>query len=385
MKILVTGTAGFIGFHLAKKLLERGDEVVGLDNINDYYDVNLKYARLNELGIQISHCEQSQTISETAASQFPQGDSHCEQSAAILSSKYPNHKFVKMDLADTKAINKLFETEKFDAVCNLAAQAGVRYSIENPHAYIQSNVVGFMNILEACRHYGVKNLAYASSSSVYGLNKSQPFRTSDHTDHPISLYAATKKSNEMMAHTYSHLYGIATTGLRFFTVYGEWGRPDMAPMLFADAILNDRAIKVFNHGNMSRDFTYIDDIVGGVIKVIDNPAKPFRHSEQQTRHSELDSESNLPPDRSTAPYRIYNIGNNSPVQLLDFIKTLEISLGKEAKKNFMDMQDGDVVSTYADISALIDDFGYKPDTSLEVGVEKFVKWYKKFYDKKGEK
>ncbi|MDD5400405.1 MAG: NAD-dependent epimerase [Sulfurimonas sp.] len=389
MKILVTGTAGFIGFHLAKKLLERGDEVVGLDNINDYYDVNLKYARLNELGIQIRHCEQSQAISETP----PHRDSHCERSAVILSSKYPSHKFVKMDLADTQAINKLFETEKFDAVCNLAAQAGVRYSIENPHAYIQSNVVGFMNILEACRHFGVKNLAYASSSSVYGLNRSQPFRTSDHTDHPISLYAATKKSNEMMAHTYSHLYGIATTGLRFFTVYGEWGRPDMAPMLFADAILNDRAIKVFNHGNMSRDFTYIDDIVGGVIKVIDNPAKPLtdlpslREAKQRgnLEHPEQDvsltKEENLPSDRSTAPYRIYNIGNNSPVQLLDFIKTLEISLQKEAKKNFMDMQDGDVVSTYADISALIDDFGYKPDTSLEVGVEKFVKWYKKFYNR----
>lgn len=397
MKILVTGTAGFIGFHLAKKLLERGDEVVGLDNINDYYDVNLKYARLNELGIRISHCEQSQAISETAASQSSHRDSHCERSAAILSSRYPSHKFVKIDLADTQAINKLFETEKFDAVCNLAAQAGVRYSIENPHAYIQSNVVGFMNILEACRHFGVKNLAYASSSSVYGLNRSQPFRTSDHTDHPISLYAATKKSNEMMAHTYSHLYGIATTGLRFFTVYGEWGRPDMAPMLFADAILNDRAIKVFNHGNMSRDFTYIDDIVGGVIKVIDNPAKPLTdlpslreakrsgNLKHQEQYVSLSKEENLPSDRSTAPYRIYNIGNNSPVQLLDFIKTLEISLQKEAKKNFMDMQDGDVVSTYADISALIDDFGYKPDTSLEVGVEKFVKWYKKFYDKKGEK
>src|SRR3990167_10730560 len=212
------------------------------------------------------------------------------------------------------------ESKAFDAVCNLAAQACVRYSIENPHAYIQSNIVGFLNILEACRNFGVKNLAYASSSSVYGLNRSQPFKTSDHTDHPISLYAATKKSNEMMAHSYSHLYGIQATGLRFFTVYGEWGRPDMAPMLFADAILNDRAIKVFNHGDMSRDFTYIDDIVDGIIKVIDNPAQSFRHSEQQSRHSELDSESNLPADRSTASYRIYNIGNNSPIQLLDFIK-----------------------------------------------------------------
>ncbi len=351
MKILVTGTAGFIGFHLAKKLLERGDEVVGLDNINDYYDVNLKYARLNELGIQALRCENSEVI---------------------YSSKYSKHKFAKIDLADAEAIKRLFEVEKFDAVCNLAAQAGVRYSIENPHAYIQSNVVGFINILEACRNYGVKNLAFASSSSVYGLNRSQPFKTNDHTDHPISLYAATKKSNEMMAHTYAHLYGIHATGLRFFTVYGEWGRPDMAPMLFTDAILNDRAIKVFNHGNMSRDFTYIGDIVEGIVKVIDNPAKPICESK-------LEQESNLEADHSTAPYRIYNIGNNSPLQLLDFIKTVEKSLGKEAKKNFMDMQDGDVVSTYADVSALMDDFGYKPSTSLEVGVDRFVNWYRNFY------
>ncbi len=348
MKILVTGTAGFIGYHLAKKLLERGDEVVGLDNINDYYDVNLKYARLAELGIN----------KDLLIKTIP-----------VVSSKYPKHKFVKINLEDTQSINNLFETEKFDAVCNLAAQAGVRYSIENPHAYIQSNVVGFLNILEACRNFGVKNLSYASSSSVYGLNKSQPFKTSDHTDHPISLYAATKKSNEMMAHSYSHLYGIQATGLRFFTVYGEWGRPDMAPMLFADAILNDRTIKVFNHGNMSRDFTYIDDIVDGIIKVIDNPAQPWGEASLQ----------NLSADRSSAPYRIYNIGNNAPVQLLDFIKTLEKTLGIEAKKNFMDMQDGDVVSTYADVSGLMDDFGYKPDTSLDVGVEKFVKWYKEFF------
>ncbi len=348
MKILVTGTAGFIGYHLAKKLLERGDEVVGLDNINDYYDVNLKYARLAELGI---------------------NEDLLIKTIPVVSSKYPKHKFVKINLEDTQSINNLFETEKFDAVCNLAAQAGVRYSIENPHAYIQSNVVGFLNILEACRNFGVKNLSYASSSSVYGLNKSQPFKTSDHTDHPISLYAATKKSNEMMAHSYSHLYGIQATGLRFFTVYGEWGRPDMAPMLFADAILNDRTIKVFNHGNMSRDFTYIDDIVDGIIKVIDNPAQPWGEASLQ----------NLSADRSSAPYRIYNIGNNAPVQLLDFIKTLEKTLGIEAKKNFMDMQDGDVVSTYADVSGLMDDFGYKPDTSLDVGVEKFVKWYKEFF------
>lgn len=348
MKILVTGTAGFIGYHLSKKLLERGDTVIGLDNINDYYDLNLKYARLNELGINQEELEINK----------------------LLSSKiYPDHKFVKMDLADQKNIYKLFETEKFDAVCNLAAQAGVRYSIENPHAYIQSNIVGFMNILEACRHNDIKNLSYASSSSVYGLNKSQPFKTSDHTDHPVSLYAATKKSNEMMAHTYSHLYNISTTGLRFFTVYGPWGRPDMAPMLFADAILNDRAIKVFNHGNMSRDFTYVSDIVDGIIKVIDNPA---------TSSNTFDAQ-NPDPSISNAPYRIYNIGNNAPVQLLDFIETLELSIGIEAKKNFMDMQAGDVVSTYADTNELIKNFDYKPDTKLADGIAEFVKWYREFY------
>ncbi len=330
MKILVTGTAGFIGYHLAKKLLERGDEVVGIDNINDYYDVNLKYARLKELGIK-------------------QAD--IEENKLTQSSVYPQHWFIKANLEDAAALNRLFETQKFDAVCNLAAQAGVRYSIENPHAYIQSNVVGFMNILEACRNYGVKNLSYASSSSVYGLNESQPFKTTDKTDTPISLYAATKKSNELMAHTYSHLYGIQTTGLRFFTVYGPWGRPDMAPMLFADAISNDRAIKVFNHGKMSRDFTYIDDIVDGIIKVIDNPSN----------------------------YNVYNIGNNAPVSLMEFIETLEDALGKKAEKNFMPMQPGDVESTYADTQDLIDDFGYKPNTKLSDGIGEFVKWYEEFY------
>ena len=350
MKILVTGTAGFIGYHLAKKLLDRGNEVVGLDNINDYYDVNLKYARLNELGISKEEIIENKLIS---------------------SKTYPKHKFVKMDLSDTNEMYKLFESEKFDAVCNLAAQAGVRYSIENPHAYIDSNVKGFMNILEACRHNNVKNLCYASSSSVYGLNKSQPFKTSDHTDHPISLYAATKKSNEMMAHTYSHLYNISTTGLRFFTVYGPYGRPDMAPMLFADAILNDREIKVFNHGNMSRDFTYVDDIVDGIIKVIDNPATPSKDFNPESPK----------PDISTAAYRIYNIGNNTPVQLLDFIETLEKAIGIDAKKNFLPMQAGDVVSTYADVSDLIKDFDYRPDTKLAEGIKEFVKWYKEFYIK----
>ena len=348
MKILVTGTAGFIGFHLAKKLLERGDEVIGLDNINDYYDVNLKYGRLKELGIKKESIEEKQFTTSTL---------------------FPKHKFIKLDLADREGMENLFKEEKFDAVMHLAAQAGVRYSLENPHAYIDSNIVGFMNILEGCRHNGVKNLSYASSSSVYGLNKSQPFKTSDHTDHPVSLYAATKKSNEMMAHTYAHLYRLQVTGLRFFTVYGPWGRPDMAPMLFTDAILNNRPIKVFNHGKMSRDFTYVDDIVDGIIKVIDNPASsnPNWNAEKPT------------PDSSSASYKIYNIGNNAPLSLMDFIETIENSLGKKAKKNFMDMQDGDVVSTYANVSGLIKDFNYKPDTTLYDGIEKFIKWYKEFY------
>jgi UDP-glucuronate 4-epimerase len=404
MKILVTGTAGFIGFHLAKKLLERGDEVVGLDNINDYYDVNLKYARLKELGIDSvskhGMTEESNSQTNLCHSQLDtpchsqldtpchsQLDTPChsqldwESNKLIQSSKYKNHKFIKANLEDSETINNLFKAKKFDAVCNLAAQAGVRYSLENPHAYVNSNVVGFLNILEACRNFDVKNLAYASSSSVYGLNKSQPFKTSDHADHPVSLYAATKKSNELMAHSYSHLYGIQTTGLRFFTVYGPWGRPDMAPMLFADAILNDRAIKVFNHGNMSRDFTYIDDIVDGIIKVIDNPAQALSYSEHSTRHSQLDWEStNLPANNSTAPYKIYNIGNNAPVQLLEFIETLENSIDKKAEKNFMDMQDGDVVSTYADTSGLMNDFDYKPDTDLTDGIGEFIKWYREFYD-----
>ncbi len=350
MKILVTGTAGFIGHNLAKKLLERGDEVIGLDNINDYYDVNLKYGRLADLGIKREDIKEGQFAT---------------------SSTYPQHKFIKLDLADRENMAKLFEEEKFDAVCNLAAQAGVRYSLENPNAYIDSNVVGFMNILEGCRHTGVKNLSFASSSSVYGLNKSQPFRTSDHTDHPVSLYAATKKSNEMMAHTYAHLYGIHATGLRFFTVYGPWGRPDMAPMLFTDAILNDRPIKVFNHGNMSRDFTYIDDITEGVIKVIDHQAEVDPAWDAK----------NPDPGRSSAPYRIYNIGNNEPVRLMDFIQALETKLGKEAQKNFMEMQPGDVQSTYADVSDLIADMDYKPDTSIQEGVGQFVDWYREFYQK----
>ena len=350
MKILVTGSAGFIGFHLTKILLERGDEVVGIDNINDYYDVNLKYARLSELGIKAD------------MNVFSLDHKY-------VSEIYSKHTFIKIDIVDTKAIYKLFEEEQFDAVCNLAAQAGVRYSLENPYAYIQSNVVGFMNILEACRHNGIQNLSYASSSSIYGLNKSQPFKTSDHTDHPVSIYAATKKSNELMAHTYAHLYGIATTGLRFFTVYGPWGRPDMAPMLFTDAILNDRAIKVFNHGNMSRDFTYIDDIVDGIVRVIDNPATSSKNFDFK----------NPNPSISCAPYRVYNIGNNAPLSLMSFIESLERELGKVSKKEFMDMQDGDVESTYADVTDLMKEFNYKPSTTLSTGIEHFVHWYKAFY------
>lgn len=349
MKILVTGTAGFIGYHLAKKLLERGDEVIGIDNINDYYDVNLKYGRLNELGIDKEKIEKEKEVVSTA---------------------YPKHKFIKLDLANKNGIDRLFKNEKFDAVCNLAAQAGVRYSLENPHAYVESNVLGFLNILEGCRHHGVKNLAYASSSSVYGLNKAQPFKTSDKTEHQVSVYAATKKSNEMLAHTYSHLYSIQTTGLRFFTVYGPWGRPDMAPVLFTDAILNGRAINVFNYGKMSRDFTYIDDIVDGVIKVIDNPAT--KNEKWDANNPEIQS--------SSAPYHIYNIGNNAPVDLIEFIETIEETLDKVAEKNMMPMQPGDVESTYADTSELTNNFNYKPNTSLKVGVLEFIKWYRNFYN-----
>ena len=330
-KILVTGTAGFIGHALLKKLLYNDHEVIGLDNINDYYDVNLKYGRLSDTGIEKDQIKENE----------------CVQSIY-----YKNYRFIKSDLEDKKNLEDLFKRERFDLVCNLAAQAGVRYSLENPDAYIQSNIVGFMNILEGCRHYNVQNLVYASSSSVYGLNESQPFKTTDKTDTPISLYAATKKSNELMAHTYSHLYKIKTTGLRFFTVYGPWGRPDMAPMLFTDAIMNNRPIKVFNHGKMSRDFTYIDDIVDGIMNVINQQSDMFN---------------------------IYNIGNNAPVKLLDFIETLEISLNKKATKDFMDIQPGDVESTFADVSGLINDYDYKPETKLVDGIDAFTRWYKSFY------
>ncbi|MEZ7892938.1 MAG: NAD-dependent epimerase [Candidatus Wallbacteria bacterium] len=345
MKILVTGTAGFIGFHLTTKLLERGDEVVGLDNINDYYDVNLKYSRLEVHGI---------------------NKKSIEYNKISYSEKHKNYKFIKLQLEDKDNIQKLFKNEKFDKVCNLAAQAGVRYSITNPYAYIDSNIVGFINILEACRHNNIKHLAYASSSSVYGLNEQMPFSTSHNVDHPISLYAATKKSNELMAHTYSYLYKIPTTGLRFFTVYGPWGRPDMALFLFTKAIIEGKSIDVFNNGNMQRDFTYIDDIVNGIIKVIDNPPSGKKEWKNDT-------------STSPAPYKVYNIGNSSPVKLMDFINEIEKKIGKEALKNMLPLQDGDVPATWADVDDLITDLDYKPSTSIKTGINNFIDWYLKYY------
>ena len=348
MKILVTGTAGFIGSYVALRLLERGDDVVGLDNINDYYDVNLKYGRLEKAGIQED---------ELAWYKF------------VQSKKYPNYRFIQMNLEDKQAIQMLFANEKFDRVCHLAAQAGVRYSIDNPYAYIQSNIDGFLNILEACRWHNIEHLVYASSSSVYGLNGKVPFSEKDGIAHPVSLYAATKKSNELMAHSYSQLYNLPTTGLRFFTVYGPWGRPDMSPFLFTDAILNDRPIKVFNNGDMLRDFTYIDDIIEGVIRCIDKVPLPFM---------EWDAE-NPDPSSSTAPYRIYNIGNSFPVKLMDFIQAIELACGKEAVKNYLPMQLGDVYQTNADTSALERDIGYKPSKDLFEGIKETVEWFKNYY------
>ncbi|MRI83451.1 MAG: NAD-dependent epimerase [Nitratiruptor sp.] len=349
MNILVTGTAGFIGFHLAKRLLERGDRVIGVDNINDYYDVQVKYGRLRELG-------------------FSEGE--FEFGKRYESQKYPNHTFYRINLEDKGAIEEIFKRHRIHRVCHLAAQAGVRYSLTNPEAYVQSNIVGFLNILEACRHHEVEHLAYASSSSVYGLNERMPFSVEDNVDHPISLYAASKKSNELMAHTYSHLYNIPTTGLRFFTVYGPWGRPDMALFLFTKAILEDRPIDVFNYGKMKRDFTYIDDIVEGVVRVIDNPPKPDGCWSGRRPN----------PASSKAPYRVYNIGNGAPVELMEFIKAIEKALGKEAKKNMLPIQPGDVPATWADTSALERDFGYRPNTPIQDGVARFVQWYRSFYN-----
>jgi UDP-glucuronate 4-epimerase len=332
-KILVTGAAGFIGYHLSKALLERGDEVVGLDNLNDYYDVNLKLSRLKQLKFE------------------------------------NNFKPVRIDLVDRDAIARLFSEEKFDIVVNLAAQAGVRYSLKNPYAYVDTNIAGFLNVLEGCRHHNVKHLVFASSSSVYGANTKMPFSVHHNVDHPVSLYAATKKANELMAHTYAGLYKLPCTGLRFFTVYGPWGRPDMALFLFTKAILEGRPIDVFNHGRMKRDFTYIDDIIGGVLRVMDKVPSPDPHWDSSN------------PDSATsfAPYRLYNIGNNNPVDLMKFIGILEDCLGKKAEKNLLPIQPGDVPATYADVDDLVRDVGFKPATELEFGIRKFVDWYLEYY------
>ncbi len=348
MKILLTGTAGFIGFHLAKRLLDRGDTVVGLDSINDYYDQKLKFDRLAETGIKKEEIDWSKPVK---------------------SHKYHRYTFYRNNLEDKGAMGSIFREEQFDRVIHLAAQAGVRYSLENPHAYINSNLVGFINILEGCRHNKVKHLVYASSSSVYGLNKSMPFSVHDNVDHPVSLYAATKKSNELMAHTYSHLYGLPTTGLRFFTVYGPWGRPDMALFIFTEKILKGEQIDVYNHGKMERDFTYIDDIIEGVVRVLDNPAegKPDWDPKQPD------------PTTSPAPFKVYNIGNNNPVKLMDFVHAIEEATGKKAKINYMPIQPGDVEKTWADVEDLIQYFDYKPDTGIEEGVGRFVEWYQERY------
>jgi len=336
VKILVTGAAGFIGFHLVKAILSSGNEVVGIDNINDYYDVNLKYARLKETGIN--------------------RDLISENKKLIKSTLNKNYQFAKIDITDLKRLEELFEKEQFTHVVNLAAQAGVRYSLENPHAYIQSNVVGFVNILECCRNYKIKHLIYASSSSVYGANAKIPFSEEDLVDHPVSLYAATKKSNELMAHTYSHLYNLPTTGLRFFTVYGPFGRPDMAMFLFTDAIFNDKLIKVFNHGELYRDFTYIDDIISVVIATITQP--------------------------TDEKYAIFNIGNSKPEKLIDFIEAIEQCIGKNATKEMLPMQPGDVESTWADVRKLKEMYGYDPKVSIKEGVSRFIDWYKDYFNYK---
>ncbi|MBD3885103.1 NAD-dependent epimerase [Phormidium tenue FACHB-886] len=325
MHILVTGAAGFVGYHLAERLLADGMQVYGIDNLNDYYDVNLKKARLDRLVVQSGFT------------------------------------FEFLDLSDRQAVAELFQTQAFDYVVHLAAQAGVRYSLQNPWAYVDSNLAGFVNILEGCRHHLVKHLVFASSSSVYGVNPKIPFATSDNVDHPISLYAATKKANELMAHTYSHLFQIPTTGLRFFTVYGEWGRPDMAYFKFVKAIAEDKPIDVYNFGDMQRDFTYIDDIIEGVVRVMHKP--PVADASQSTQ----------------ARYKLYNIGNNQPVSLMRFIEVIEQAMGKEAKKNLLPMQPGDVPTTYADVDDLMQDVGFKPKTSIEVGIDRFVKWYREYY------
>ena len=335
-KILVTGAAGFIGFHLAKKLLDLDYQVLGIDNINDYYDIDLKYDRLKELGVERDAAE---VYHETT------------QSTTDL-----NFSFIRVNLEDRKYLPKIFIENDFEQVCHLAAQAGVRYSLENPEAYIDSNVVGFLNLLECCRNYKIQHLIYASSSSVYGQNEKVPFSVEDNVDHPISLYAATKKSNELMAHTYSHLYDLKTTGLRFFTVYGPWGRPDMAMFLFTDAIIKGKPIKVFNNGDLERDFTYVDDIVEGVVKIL----RPIK-------------------ENYNIKYSLYNIGNSKPVKLMDFIEEIEKQAGVKAKKNMYPMQPGDVSRTWADVDSLKDDFGYNPSTPISTGVKNFIDWFKSYY------
>ena len=334
MKIIVTGAAGFIGFHVVKRLLEQGCEVVGIDNINSYYDVKLKYNRLFETGI---------------------AEKEIKPNVFVQSKTFPSYRFMQLDITEKKMLSSLFEAERFSHVIHLAAQAGVRYSLVNPDAYIKSNIVGFMNILESCRRFPVKHLVYASSSSVYGANRELPYRESDRTDTPVSLYAATKKSNELIAYTYSNLYNIPTTGIRFFTVYGPWGRPDMAPTLFMMAITTNKTIRVFNHSKMKRDFTYIDDIVDGLMKIVPTPPKGENLN------------------------AIYNIGCSSPVRIMDFIKTIESVTKKKAVVNMVDMQPGDVVETYADTSLLERDFNYKPSTDLSVGIKKFYDWFKEYY------
>ncbi|RPI42568.1 MAG: NAD-dependent epimerase [Bacteroidetes bacterium] len=347
-RVLITGTAGFIGFHLARRLVELGYDVTGLDTINPYYDVELKYARLATEGIDresISH------------------------NRLVTSKTRNNYRFIQLKLEERGLLFDLFSAGGFDVVVNLAAQAGVRYSLTHPEAYIDSNITGFLNILEACRHYPVRNLVYASSSSVYGLNKKMPFAVSSNVDHPVSLYAASKKSNELMAHTYSHLFGIPTIGLRFFTVYGPWGRPDMALFLFTSAILRGVPIQIFNHGKMERDFTYIDDIVGGIERMIEKP--PVSGSGWDPEEPD--------PSSSSAPYRVYNIGNSSPVRLTDFIDAIERILGKKARRELLPIQPGDVEKTWADVTELKRDFGYNPNTPVEEGIRRFVEWYRDYY------
>ncbi len=348
MNLLLTGSAGFIGYHTAQALLKRGDSVIGLDVINDYYDPQLKTDRLAQLGIARAEIEYGKVIS---------------------SRTFPNFRFIQLALEDGPQMASLFARERLDAVINLAAQAGVRYSIDNPMAYMQSNIIGFLNVLEGCRHHPVKHLVYASSSSVYGLNTSYPFSVNDTVDHPISLYAASKKSNELMAHTYSHLYNIPTSGLRFFTVYGPWGRPDMALFLFTKAILAGQSIKVFNNGQMARSFTYIDDIVEGILRLVDKPAEP----NSAWKSDDPD------PASSPAPYRLYNIGSSHSVNLMSFIEEIEKNLGLVAKKEFLPIQPGDVVKTAADTKSLEEAVGYRPRTSVAEGVARFVDWYKSYY------